>query len=550
MSYRVLIADKVAAEGLELFKDRGIAYDEKVGLKEDELVAVAPLYDAIVCRSGIKVTAKVLANPGKLKAIARAGVGVDNIDLVAATNAGVLVLNTAEQSTLSTAEHALALMFAAARKIPAADAHVRSGQWKRNNYQGTQLAGKTLGIVGLGRIGRTVATRAIAMEMKVVGYDPFFTGETALDGKVTVIKDFDEFLSRIDVISFHVPGGADTKHLLNRDRLMGGKCRPNLIVINDSRGEVVDEYALADALKEKKIAAAGIDVFAKEPAPADHPLFKLENCVLTPHLGASTDEAQQAVAVAACEAIALFLSTGEIRGAVNASGLKLDLPDDEKCFAELAQRIGTLLSGYHSEAGFKTVTVRMSGPKAKKLLPTLVKLAAVELLKPRLTSGAVNLINVESIAKGRGIELIAVEEPTPPAGLVGDVVGIRVGSDANDGVVSDETHRILGTCYADRVPRVLRIDGYAMDMVPEGTMVLLENKDRPGVIGYVGNTFGDAGVNIADMVISREVKPDGTAHALMVIKTDTEPTPDLVEKLKARDHIVRVRTVTLPKRGV
>lgn len=542
MSHRVLIADKVAAEGLELLTARGISYDEKFGLKEDELVAVAPEYDAIVCRSGIKVTAKILANPGKLKAIARAGVGVDNIDLVAATNAGVLVLNTAEQSTISTAEHAIALMYAVARKIPAADAHVRSGQWKRNNYQGTQLAGKTLGIVGLGRIGRTVASRALAMEMKVVGYDPFFTEATAMDGKVTVIKDFDEFLSRLDVITFHVPGGADTKHLLNRDRLLN-KCKPNLIVINDSRGEVVDEFALAEALAAKKIAGAGIDVYAKEPAPTDHPLFKLENAVLTPHLGASTDEAQQAVAVAACEAIALFLSTGEIRGAVNASGLKLDLPDDEKCFADLAARIGALLAGYHSEAGFKTVTVRMSGSKAKKLLPTLVKLAAVELLKPRLAKGSVNLINVESIAKSRGIELLAVEEPTPPAGLVGDVIGIRLG--AADG---DETHRILGTCYADRLPRILRIDNYAMDMIPEGTMVLLENKDQPGVIGFVGNTFGDAKVNIADMVISRNVAADGTARALMVIKVDQTPSPKLIETLNAKDNIVRVRSVTLPAR--
>jgi D-3-phosphoglycerate dehydrogenase / 2-oxoglutarate reductase len=544
MPYRVLIADKVATEGLDLFKARGISYDEKFGLKEDELVAVAPEYDAIVCRSGIKVTAKVLANPGKLKAIARAGVGVDNIDLTAATNAGVLVLNTAEQSTISTAEHAIALMYALARKIPAADAHVRSGNWKRNNYQGTQLAGKTLGIVGIGRIGRTVASRALAMEMKVVAYDPFFTEATAMDGKVTMVKDFDEFLSRIDVLTFHVPGGADTKHLLNRERLFN-KCKPNLLVINDSRGEVVDEFSLADALKEKKIAGAAIDVYAVEPPPKDHPLFGLENAVLTPHLGASTDEAQQAVAVAACEAIALFLSTGEIRGAVNASGLKLDLPDDEKCFAELAQRIGMLLSGYHSEAGFKTLTVRMSGPKAKKLLPTLVKLAAVELLRPRLTGGSVNLINVETIAKQRGIELIAVEEPTPPSGLVGDVVGVRLASGEGD-----ESHRILGTCYADRLPRVLRIDNYAMDMIPEGTMVIIENKDQPGVIGFVGNSFGDAKVNIADMVISRDIKPDGTAHALMLIKCDQQPNAELLGKLSARQNILRVRSVTLPPRSV
>jgi D-3-phosphoglycerate dehydrogenase len=544
MTYRVLIVDELAPEGHQFFTDRGISYDVKLDLKEDEVVAIAPTYDAIVCRSGLKkpATTKFLANPGQLKAIARAGVGVDNIDLTAATNAGVLVLNTAEASTLSTAEHAIALMFAVARKIPAADAHVRSGQWKRNNYQGTQLAGKTLGVVGLGRIGRTVATRALAMEMNVIGFDPFYTAATALDGKVTMIKDFDEFLSRIDVITFHVPGGDATKHLLNRERLMT-KCRPNLIVINDARGEVVDEYALADALKEKKIAAAGIDVYQVEPPPKDHPLFGLENVVLTPHLGASTDEAQQAVAVAACEAIALFLSTGEIRGAVNAAGLKLDLPDDEKCFAELAQRIGALLSGYHSEEGFKTITVRMSGPKAKKLLPTLVKLAAVELLSPRLTKGSVNLINVETLAKQRGIELIAVDEPQPPQGLVGDIVGVRVSSGD-----TGESHRILGTCYADRLPRVLRIDNYAMDMVPAGTMVLLENKDQPGVIGFVGNTFGDAKVNIADMVISRDVAADGTARALMVIKVDQTPAPEVMETLRARSNIVRVRSVTLPKR--
>ncbi|MFT3789151.1 MAG: phosphoglycerate dehydrogenase [Tepidisphaeraceae bacterium] len=549
MPHRVLIADKVATEGLDLFKARGIEFDEKFGLKEADLVAVAGDYDAIVCRSGIKVTKPVLeaaGKAGKLKAIARAGVGVDNIDLEAATSNGVLVLNTAEASTLSTAEHALALMMALARKIPAADAHVRSGQWKRNNYQGTQLAGKTLGVVGLGRIGRTVATRALAMEMNVIGFDPFFPNPTALDGKVTLVRDFDEFLSKIDVITFHVPGGADTKHLLNRERLFN-KCKPNLLVVNDARGEVLDEIALAEALKAKKIAGAAVDVYATEPPQKDHPLFGCENAVLTPHLGASTDEAQQAVAVAACEAIALFLSKGEIRGAVNAGGLKLDLPDDEACLATLAQRIGALLAGYHGDESFKTITVRMSGPKAKKLLPTLVKLAAVELLSPRMTKGSVNLINVETIAKQRGIDLLQIEEPTPPQGMVGDIVGVRVAS-ADNGDKPGETHRILGTCYADRVPRVLRIDNYAMDMIPEGTMVLVENKDRPGVIGYLGNTFGDAGVNIADMVITRQKQDDGKFHALMVVKTDDEPAAEVLEKLRARDNILRVRVVKLPAR--
>lgn len=540
MAQQILVADKLAEEGLEYLKSTGYAFDTKVGLKEDELAATVGSYDALIVRSGAKVTAKVLEKPGKLKAIARAGVGVDNIDLEAATAKGILVLNTAEASTLSTAEHALALMMSLARKIPQAHAHVRSGQWKRTQYQGTQLAGKTLGVVGLGRIGRTVATRALAMEMKVIGFDPYFSGESALDGKVKLIRDFDQFLSQIDVITFHVPGGDATRHLLNRDRLMGGKCRPNLLVINDARGEVVDEFALADALKEKKIAGAAIDVYQTEPPPKDHPLFGLENVVLTPHLGASTDEAQTAVSVEACRSIVAYLKNGEIRGAVNAGGIRLDLPPDEAPFAKLASRIGALLAGL-SDGGYKAITLRASGTRAPKLMSTLLRLATVELLKPHLDT-PVNVINVEHLARSRGISLAEINEPAPPAGLVGDILGIRV--DSNNG----ESHRVLGTVYADGLPRVLRIDDYAMDMIPEGHMVLLVNKDQPGVIGVVGSSFGDANVNIADMVISRHAPAGGAATALMVIKTDSEPPADLLDRLRARPNILRVKSVVLPSR--
>jgi D-3-phosphoglycerate dehydrogenase len=540
MAQQILVADKLAEEGLEYLKSTGYAFDIKVGLKEDELAAAVGSYDALIVRSGAKVTAKVLEKPGKLKAIARAGVGVDNIDLEAATAKGILVLNTAEASTLSTAEHALALMMSLARKIPQAHAHVRSGQWKRTQYQGTQLAGKTLGVVGLGRIGRTVATRALAMEMKVLGFDPYFSGESALDGKVKLVRDFDQFLSQIDVITFHVPGGDATRHLLNRDRLMGGKCRPNLLVINDARGEVVDEFALADALKEKKIAGAAIDVYQTEPPPKDHPLFGLENVVLTPHLGASTDEAQTAVSVEACRSIVAYLKNGEIRGAVNAGGIRLDLPPDEAPFAKLASRIGALLAGL-SEGGYKAITLRASGTRAPKLMSTLLRLATVELLKPHLDT-PVNVINVEHLARSRGISLAEINEPAPPAGLVGDILGIRV--DSNNG----ESHRVLGTVYADGLPRVLRIDDYAMDMIPEGHMVLLVNKDQPGVIGVVGSSFGDANVNIADMVISRHAPAGGAATALMVIKTDSEPPADLLDRLRARPNILRVKSIELPGR--
>ena len=539
---KILVADELAAEGLEVLKREQMSYDVKVGLKEDELAGTVGSYDALVVRSGAKVTAKVLEKPGNLKAIARAGVGVDNIDLDASTAKGILVLNTAEASTLSTAEHALALMLSLARKIPQADAHVKSAppKWKKSNYQGTQLAGKTLGVVGLGRIGRTVATRALAFEMNVLGYDPFFTAPTAMDGRVKLIRDFDEFLSQLDVITFHVPGGEQTRHLLNRQRLFG-KCKPNLLVVNDARGEVLDEYALADALKEKKIAGAALDVFAKEPIAQDHPLLKLDNVVLTPHLGASTDEAQTAVSVQACDAIIAYLKSGEIRGAVNAGGIKLDLPPDEAPFAKLASRIGALLAGM-CEGGYKTITLRASGQRAPKLMNTLLRLATVELLKPHLDT-PVNVINVEHLARSRGIELVQIPEPAPPAGLVGDIIGIR--ADGTNG----ESHRVLGTVYADGLPRVLRVDGFAMDMVPEGNMVVIVNRDEPGVIGTVGTTFGDAKVNIADMVISREVTKDGSATALMMLKTDSAAPAALLEKLRSRPNIIRVKALSLPARN-
>ncbi|HSI33383.1 MAG TPA: ACT domain-containing protein, partial [Tepidisphaeraceae bacterium] len=283
------------------------------------------------------------------------------------------------------------------------------------------------------------------------------------------------------------------------------------------------------------------DVFDKEPPPADSPLYGLENVVVTPHLGASTDEAQTAVSVDACTAIIAYLNSGEIRGAVNAGGIKLDLPPDEAALADLARRIGALLSGY-SEGGFKNLTLRASGNKAPKVMNTLLRLAAVELLKPHMAPG-VNVINVEHLARERGIELVQIHEPAPPQGLVGEIISVRVTqADGN-------SHRIIGTAYADRLPRVLRIDDFNMDMIPEGHMVIIVNKDQPGVIGTVGTTFGDAAVNIADMVISRAIQKDGVAQALMLIKTDQQPAEAVINRLKARPGILVVRTVELPKRA-
>lgn len=539
---RILVADKLADEGLQVLHQSGADVTVKTGLSEADLARelASGNYHALIVRSGAKVTARVLDNPGPLQAIARAGVGVDNIDLHAATARGILVLNTAEASTLSTAEHALALLFALARKIPQAHQHVRTGGWKRNDYQGTQLAGKTAGVVGLGRIGRAVAARLLALDLHVLGYDPYFADATALDGKVKLVRDFDEFLAQLDVITFHVPGGEGTRHLLDRRRLFE-VARKSLLVVNDARGEVLDEYALAEALKDKRIAGAAIDVFAAEPPPKDHPLFALDNVVLTPHLGASTDEAQTAVSVEACRAIVAYLTRGEIRGAVNAGGLRLDLPPDERPFADLASRMGTLLAAL-CDGALKSVTVRASGTRAPKLLSTLLRLATVELLRPHVEAG-INVINAEVIAKSMGTDLVTVHEPSPPQGMVGDIVSIR--AQLQDG----SSHRLLGTVYADGLPRVLRIDNYAMDMVPEGQMVLITNRDQPGVIGLVGTSFGDANVNIADMVISRDLTAEGGPTALMLLKVDSPPPDALLNRLRARPNILRVHSVVLPPRG-
>jgi hypothetical protein len=342
----------------------------------------------------------------------------------------------------------------------------------------------------------------------------------------------------LDLITFHVPGGESTHHLLNRERLFN-KCKPNLLVVNDSRGEVVDEFALADALKEKKIAGAAIDVYQAEPPQKDHPLFGLENAVLTPHLGASTDEAQTAVSVDACKAILAYLKTGEIRGAVNAGGIKLDLPVDEAPFADLARRMGMLLPAM-CDTGYKTITLRVSGAKVQKIATTLMRLATVELLRANIGEN-INVINVEHFARSRGIELAQINEPNPPSGMSGDVIEIRVD------LPGGESHRGLGTVYADRLPRIVRLDGFAMDMIPEGTMVLVKNADLPGVIGMVGNTFGAAGVNIANMTISRSTDGDRKIQ-LMLIKTDSAAPESLMESLRARQEILRAKPVILPPR--
>ncbi|RME37986.1 MAG: phosphoglycerate dehydrogenase [Planctomycetota bacterium] len=526
---RILVADKLAEAGLAILRDTpGITFDIRQGLSPDELAGVIGDYDGILIRSAVKLTKEVLANPGRLAAIARAGVGVDNVDLDAATAAGVLVLNTPDANTISTAEHTLAVMLALFRRIPDAHAHVRAGEWKRSAFQGDQLAGKTLGIVGLGRIGREVARRALAFEMNVLAFDPFIGDPTALQGEVRMVEELDELLPQVDCLTLHASLSDQTRRMIGKDQL--ARMKPTARLVNCARGALVDEQALADALNEGIIAGAAIDVYEHEP-PQGSPLLTARNVVLTPHLAASTVEAQTRVSTDAVEALLAYLLRGEIRSAVNVAGLPARLTPRARAFVDLCARMGGLLSPWCRQ-GVKRVHLRTSGETLDELAGTLAWQGFVSVLEPHLDT-RLNLVNARDQARSRGIRVDHASHPAP-TGFT-DSVTLRVET-------GEASHEVEGTVFADGRPRVLSIDGYRMELVPEGPMVLIFNDDQPGVIGLVGQKVGQAGINIADMALSRR---DRTA--LMVLKLDTPMPAELLDELRATSPPIRsVHTVSLP----
>ncbi len=540
----ILIADSLAAEGIAILKAQP---DVKLTIQEKwqpgEMAKVLGNFDGVIIRSGVSIRGPELTNPGKLKAIARAGVGVDNVDVEAATKAGVLVMNTPDANTVTTAEHALALMMALSRKVPAADASLRAGKWDRKSFMGTQLAGKTLGVIGFGRIGRAVAKRALGLEMKVVAHDPFFFAETALDGQVKMVKDLDALLPLCDYITVHVPGDK-TKGLINAERI--AKCKKGVRFINAARGGIIDEAALAEGIKSGHVAGAAIDVYEPEPkndadVPAfiekEKPLLDLGNkVVLTPHLGASTSEAQTVASTDVVAGLLTYLRGEGLVGAVNAGGVEVNLSPQEKTYADLAQRMGTILAAI-TEKGFDSITLRTNGELPKRIANTLQRLAVMNLLKPFL-SESLNVVNAFHLAEGRGIAIRSETMGQAVQRAIQHSIELEI-TEKVEG--ETRTHTIIGTVFADNQPRVLGIKGYWMDMVPAGPMVLIVNKDRPGVIGLVGNTFGKLGINIADMTISR--KGD---KALMLLKVDSEPTAEAMATLRAEPALEIVKAINLP----
>lgn len=528
----ILAADKLAEEGLAYIRaqpDTELVY--KPGLSEAELAAIVADYDGMIVRSGVQVTRAVLENPGRLKAIARAGVGVDNIDLDAATSKGIVVMNSAEASTTSTAEHAFALLMALARRIGHAFLTLNNGGWDRSTFVGTQLAGKTIGVVGFGRIGQTVAARAIAFEMEVVAYDPFINAATMMDGTVKMYPAFAAMLPHIDIVTFHVPLNEQTRGMLNANTF--ALCRPGLLVVNAARGGVVDESAVIAAIDSGQCGGAAFDVFESEPPAEDHPLRRHPKVLVTPHLGASTREAQEAVSVGAARSLLEFLRDEGLSGAVNVIGFRVNLEPIQECFVDLARRMAQLLSPMITQ-GLAEITFELHGDALAAAATNIERHALVALLSNHIEA-TLNVVNVRHCAEQRGIGL---RTTTAGDDLIGGPQLVIAVHGAEEGA---RPRRIVGRVYGDQRPRVVEINGYHMDMIPEGIMVLIQNDDRPGMVGLVGTTFGTASINIADMAISRR-----ESTALMLLKVDDEPDDDTVRHLRDQDGILKVAKIRLP----
>jgi D-3-phosphoglycerate dehydrogenase / 2-oxoglutarate reductase len=531
---RVLIADKLEASGLDLLARHGLEVDNRPGLKGDDLKAALQAADAVICRSQPKITADLLESPGKLRCIARAGVGVDTIDVPAATKRGIVVMNTPSGNTVSAAEHTVALMMALARNIPAADATMRAGGWDRNRFLGTQLAGKTLGVVGLGRIGQEVARRAAGLDMRVMGFDPFVSTARVAELGLVPAASLDALLPEVDFLTLHIPLTPETKHLINAERL--SKLKRTARVLNVARGGVIDEQALADALRAGTVAGAAVDVFAVEPTPADQPLRTAPNCVLTPHLGASTAEAQENVALEAAQLVSDYLLKGQVANAVNMTAVDPAELAALRPFLDLARRLG-LFHAQQANGAVKRATLTYKGDLAGRKTNLLTAAFTAGLLGYRLEG--VNLVNAGVTARERGLEI--AEASVPKKGDFAAAMAAEVETDGGSLVAA-------GTLFGDQYPRLVQVGPYRLESYLDGTLMLFHHTDAPGLIGFVGTIFGRHAVNIAAMTVGRAGNAPG-GPAIGVLNLDSPPPPEALAEVTAHPQITRVSVLTLPPAG-
>jgi D-3-phosphoglycerate dehydrogenase/(S)-sulfolactate dehydrogenase len=533
---RILISDELSPEAKGILERvPGAQVDLRPGLKAEELREIISGYDALAIRSATKVTAEVLAVAPRLRVIGRAGTGVDNIDLAAATRRGVVVMNAPGGNSVSVAEHTVALLLSLARSIADASQSTRAGKWEKKKYSaGRELYGKTLGVVGTGNIGQLVVLRARAFGMKIIAYDPFLSADAAAKLGVELVE-LPEIFRRSDAITLHVPLTEQTRNMVSAATL--AQMKPGALLVNCARGGLVDERAVADALRSKHLGGAALDVFEIEPPAADHPLFSCENFIATPHLGGSTEDAQQNVAVIVCEAMVEYLTTGTIRNAVNVPSVSGEVLERLGPFLRLAEKLGAFAAQFALQgecaAAPEEIEISYAGEVAQHPSAPLTAAVLKGVLRTFLAE-TVNEVSAPALARERGLSVKEVKTSETPdfASLL--TLRLRCGKMF--------TTEVAGTIVGKREPRLVRVDGLDIEAVPEGFMVVIHNNDAPGVIGNVGQTLGEAKVNIAQFALARD---RARGEALALVNIDSPASAEVLDRLRKLPNIRRVHQVAL-----
>jgi D-3-phosphoglycerate dehydrogenase len=520
---KVLIADELSPKALDIFRSRGVEADVRTGLKKSELLRIIAGYDGLAVRSATKADKEVIAAATRLKVIGRAGIGVDNIDIPSATARGIVVMNTPFGNSITTAEHAIALLFAAARQIAAADVSTQAGKWEKNRFMGVELYAKNLGLIGCGNIGALVAERALALKMKVIAYDPFLSPERAVKLGVEKIE-LDDLLSRADVISLHTPLTDKTRNILSADAL--AKTRRGVIIVNAARGGLVDEAALRAALESGHVAAAGFDVFVTEPAK-DSVLFGAPNFVATPHLGASTNEAQENVALQIAEQMSDYLLAGAVTTALNMASISAEEASRLKPFIGLIDKLGAF-AGQIADDGLEAVEIEYEGDVAHLNTQPLTATALASLMRPLMPD--VNIVSAPAVLKQRGTPLTESKRETSP--IYGSLIRIKV--------LTGGRWRTLAGVVNAGTAKIVEVKGMALEADFHPVMLLINNQDRPGFIGALGTILGEANINIATFHLGRHAAEQ---DAIAIVGVD-QVLPDAIQhKLRALPHVRYVKVL-------
>ena len=515
---KVLISDKMSPLAAEVFKNRGIEVDVITGMDKDELAKVIGNYDGIAIRSSSKLTPTVLAKTGNLKVIGRAGIGVDNVDLPAATQAGIVVMNTPFGNAITTAEHAITMMLSLARQIPAANASTHAGKWEKSRFMGVELMGKTLGVIGCGNIGAIVADRAQGLKMKVIAFDPYLTEDRAQTLGVEKVE-LDALLARADFISLHTPLTDQTRNIIGSDAI--NKTKPGVRIINCARGGLVDEVALKAAIENGHVAGAALDVFAEEPA-TENILFGMEQVVCTPHLGASTSEAQEKVAVQVAEQMADYLLTGAVTNALNMASVTAEEAPQLKPYMTLAEQLGAF-AGQATQSAITEIEICYEGHVAGLNTKPLTAIVVKGLLGPLLEG--VNMVNAPVIAEERDIKILEARSET--AGDYHTLITVTVTTET-------QTRSVKGTLFNHK-PRLVEIKGIHIDAMLGPNMLYVANHDKPGLIGALGTILGTSGVNIATFNLGRATEG---GDAIALIEIDGQPPADVLAEVQGLEHVV------------